>query len=195
VIRLILKQNQKGFSLIELLVVIAIIGLLASVVGVSITNSRNDAKDAKRRADIKQLIAAIELYNTTNGSYPSTNNGWWGETSGFGSHGRTGANGYIPNLAPNYVPELPHDPDTGASNPPGYCSNNRAPTYLYRSDGVNYKILAHCIMEEISANDPLLDPIRDGNTQVPPGCTYDPNTPNQTRPWAIGGWSSGAICW
>lgn len=65
-----MKHKQKGFTLIELLIVIAIIGLLASVVLVSLSNARAKAKDAKRLADVRQYMSALELYYNTNNSYP-----------------------------------------------------------------------------------------------------------------------------
>ncbi len=67
------KNNQRGFTLIELLVVISIIGLLASVVLVSLNNTRVKGRDAKRAADIRQIATALELYNSDNGHYPITN--------------------------------------------------------------------------------------------------------------------------
>lgn len=50
-----------GFTLIELLVVIAIIGLLASIVIVSISGTRGKAKDTRVIADIRALGKQIEL--------------------------------------------------------------------------------------------------------------------------------------
>ncbi len=65
-------KNRKGFTLIELLVVIAIIGILASIVLVSLNSARAKARDAKRQADLKQVAVALELYYNTNNAYPAT---------------------------------------------------------------------------------------------------------------------------
>ncbi|MBI2003345.1 MAG: type II secretion system protein [Candidatus Wildermuthbacteria bacterium] len=53
-------RNAKGFTLIELLVVIAIIGMLTSVVLVSLGPARSRARDSKRQADIYQIALAME---------------------------------------------------------------------------------------------------------------------------------------
>ena len=65
-----MKKFNRGFTLIELLVVIFIIGLLASIVVVSVQAARVKARDAKRKADIKELKTAIELYANDTWGYP-----------------------------------------------------------------------------------------------------------------------------
>lgn len=53
---------KKAFTLIELLVVVAIIGLLASVVVVSVSGARKKAQDAKIKNDIQSVLSAAELH-------------------------------------------------------------------------------------------------------------------------------------
>ena len=65
-------KRSAGFTLIELLVVIAIIGILSSVVLASLNTARSKARDVRRRADLKQVQLALELYYDSNNSYPST---------------------------------------------------------------------------------------------------------------------------
>lgn len=67
---IIARNLSKGFTLIELLVVIAIIGVLASTVLASVNSARIKARDARRRADLKQISLALELYYDTYGVYP-----------------------------------------------------------------------------------------------------------------------------
>lgn len=64
-----MKKFTRGFTLIELLVVIAIIGILASIVLVSLNSARNKGKDARVISDVQQLRTAFESgYNGT--TYP-----------------------------------------------------------------------------------------------------------------------------
>ncbi|OGE74072.1 MAG: hypothetical protein A3I07_01325 [Candidatus Doudnabacteria bacterium RIFCSPLOWO2_02_FULL_42_9] len=64
------SQGSKGFTLIELLVVIAIIGILAAVVLVSLNSARAKSRDARRLADVRQIMTALELYYNDCGGYP-----------------------------------------------------------------------------------------------------------------------------
>lgn len=65
-----MTNNKKGFTLIELLIVIAIIGILASIVLVSLGDARRSARDTQRVANIRNAQLALELYNNDNGGYP-----------------------------------------------------------------------------------------------------------------------------
>lgn len=67
--------RHSGFTLIELLVVIAIIGLLASIILVSLNGARAKGRDARRLSDIHQLQVLLEAYRSTYGTYPPSGQG------------------------------------------------------------------------------------------------------------------------
>jgi prepilin-type N-terminal cleavage/methylation domain-containing protein len=147
-------KSKLGFTLIELLVVIAIIGLLASIVMVSLNSSRANARDAKRQEDLQQLRLALELYFNKNGEYPV--GGWF-------YFEQDGAN-YIPGLLPTYMPVLPRDSLAGQTCPggigPGGGGDLR--TYFYLSiDGTQYKANV-CSENIVPASSPFYDTVRGG---------------------------------
>ncbi len=59
----------KSFTLIEILVVSTIIGLLAAAGIVSYAQFSKEARDAKRKADLEQIRAALEMYRSNNNQY------------------------------------------------------------------------------------------------------------------------------
>lgn len=63
------REGRKGFTLIEILLVIAIVAVL---IGISVSGLRvqqKKARDARRKADIEEIRAALEQYRTVNGYY------------------------------------------------------------------------------------------------------------------------------
>ena len=73
-----LNRTRGGFTLIELLVVIAIIGILSSVVLVSLNSARAKGKDTHVIADVNQLRTQLE----SDGTGTSYNNSFTWSTGG-----------------------------------------------------------------------------------------------------------------
>ncbi len=65
----IFNKKHCGFTLIELLVVIAIIGVLASMVMVSLVGARTRARDTRISANMTQIRNLGEIFMATHGSY------------------------------------------------------------------------------------------------------------------------------
>jgi prepilin-type N-terminal cleavage/methylation domain-containing protein len=63
-------KNSRGLTMIELLIVIAILALLIIILMWFLRNQPHKARDAKRKADLKQYQVAFEDYFNDNESYP-----------------------------------------------------------------------------------------------------------------------------
>lgn len=66
---LISSNRSKGFTLIELLVVVAIIGILSSIVLVSLNSARSKGRDASAKGSMSSARAAAEIYFDTWNDY------------------------------------------------------------------------------------------------------------------------------
>lgn len=162
--------NKKAFTLIELLIVIAIIGILASIVIVTMSQARQKARGTKNAAQLEMVTKALNVYYTQFGSYP-VSSGWQGFCSLWGAD--LGAN-WIPELQSAGVINntvLPVDTRQEGS---ASCVNDQE-QYIYNSDGTDFKLIS--VM-----NSSLLG--------VPPNL-IDPRRPTD----AFGFWSTGAAGW
>ena len=105
------KPTPNGFTLIELLVVIAIIGLLAGIIILALGNARAKSRDAKRAADIRQMVNAEELYYNNYSGYPAT----------------------LAAMSPTYMAIVPSAP----TPPDGSCSTGQN-AYVYTATGTAF---------------------------------------------------------
>ena len=120
--------KREGFTLIELLVVIAIIGILSAVVLVSLNSARAKSRDARRLADIRQVMTALELYYNDCGQYP---NGAGGATAPSTTTGLnpTDANGCTaPITFATFMQTIPSNPTPNGTT---YAYTSNAPFDTY----------------------------------------------------------------
>jgi len=68
-------EGSPGFTLIELLVVISIIGLLSSVIIVSLAGARSKAHNAKRIVEMRSIQTALQLFYDENLRMPYNHSG------------------------------------------------------------------------------------------------------------------------
>ena len=69
------RRLRKAFTLIELMIVIVILGLLATVVVPRVLNRPEQARRMKAKMDIRSIEAALALFKTDTGRFPTTSEG------------------------------------------------------------------------------------------------------------------------
>ncbi len=129
---------KQAFTLIEILVVATIISLLASIAIVSYSQFVKQSRDAKRKADLEQIRAAVEQWRSNNGTYPTGVNAIEFNT---GSCTANPSGGLVDSSSITYLSKIPNDPQ---------CSSGK-PTYYYSSsDGSSYTVGAFLETSSVS---------------------------------------------
>jgi prepilin-type N-terminal cleavage/methylation domain-containing protein len=153
-------KHQSGFTLVEVMVAIGVVAILAAILIPSMNAGSAQSRDAERKADLRTLQGALELYKKEYGRYPegcnvlasdaNQNAAWIGGNDYISGQVGTdyecpgGSAEYIrndlsstpevENFAPQFIPVLPTDPRLNGSDS-GYV-------YITNPDGTVYKLMA-----------------------------------------------------
>ncbi len=65
-------RRQNGFTLIEVVAAAALIGVLATMLGPSLSGANDRVKNSKLNSDLATIDQAIQLYRMDNGSVPDS---------------------------------------------------------------------------------------------------------------------------
>lgn len=119
---------KKAFSLVEILVVVTIISILASIAAVSYSRFVKQSRDSRRKTDIEQIRAAVELYRNFKGAYPTPipGPGTTGVGMSFGA-GNIADEDTDPDTI--YMSKIPTDPMANSSSAYYYYYDSTSPTF------------------------------------------------------------------
>src|SRR5216110_2943554 len=70
-----MRSKQQGFTLLEIMIVVGIIVILLGLVISKIGNPTGFAKQTAVRADVQAIGTQLQLYESMNGFYPTTEQG------------------------------------------------------------------------------------------------------------------------
>ena len=69
------KAKENGFTLIEIMVVVVILGILAGFVVPKIMDRPGQAQIVRAKADVHNIVSALNLYKLDNHRYPASDQG------------------------------------------------------------------------------------------------------------------------
>ena len=69
------NSSRSGFTLVELMVVMVILGVLAAIGVGGFRSSQMKSRDSRRKGDLRNIAAALELYYSDKGKYPNDSGG------------------------------------------------------------------------------------------------------------------------
>lgn len=120
-------MSAKGFTLVELIIVISIISLISAIGYVNYSSAQVTARDARRKADLRSIYTALELYKQSDSlkQYPETSS-WKYSSAGGDWIGGT------PPMVPNFINQMPQDPRQSLPDPANLFDPNIF-GYAYRS--------------------------------------------------------------
>jgi prepilin-type N-terminal cleavage/methylation domain-containing protein len=105
--------SEAGFTIIELLVVIALIGMLTSIVLVSLNLSRASSRDAVRMSGLRSLQEMLEIHQINAGNYPFSTDDFQIQGQPWGSfweeYGTVPKDPLSPNQEYSYVSDEGYD--------------------------------------------------------------------------------------
>lgn len=89
-------MKKQGFTLIEIIIVMSIVSLLLAFILPSFSDANKKGRDGKRKADLKEIQSALEMYRSDTRIYPAV------------VAGR--ADVQLAGLVPRYTAKIPPDP-------------------------------------------------------------------------------------
>jgi len=119
-------SNRKGFTLIELLIVVVIIGILAAIAIPKFAATKDKAKLASIKSDLRNYETAQEAYFSDNQTYGTlaalnTASGFTLSAGNAGTDGTITAGGYSLSIANSSISGTPNachvDVGTSAASP------------------------------------------------------------------------------
>jgi prepilin-type N-terminal cleavage/methylation domain-containing protein len=131
-----LSKIKKGFTLIEMLVVLGILTVLVTIALVAINPAAQliSARNAKRSADVNQMLNAIDQYLVVHGSLPA---GITTTAKTIKSTAGTGNVDICTDLVDEFIAALPQDPTNGSYTD---CTSYDTGYTVHKSSGNNNRI-------------------------------------------------------